>query len=95
MKTVTPNFGEEKVGASRIPDAPGERVPSPPLTTPLVQVLLECPTCGRVKQAKREKHDPPNTSKVVMPCDKCCDEVNDVRYYDSHGKQLDGEGNRL
>lgn len=55
-------------------------------------VIMECPVCGRTKEARIDKSDPPNTAKVRAVCNECPDDAAMVDYFDEAGRQIDLNG---
>ena len=55
-------------------------------------VTLECPTCGRRKEALPDPSDPPRTTLVRAVCDRCPDDAALVSYFDAYGNQINDRG---
>lgn len=56
-------------------------------------VTLRCPMCKRTKKVDRDKLDPPNTTTVEVPCDRC-DRGGlkaEINYFNAAGQHIDFE----
>jgi hypothetical protein len=66
-----------------------------PGSKPAPRVMIECPKCGRTKLVPLEFPDPPGTSRIVFPCNKCEQDGAGIYYFNAQGQQINWEGNPL
>ena len=52
---------------------------------------LICMNCLNSKIVEKQKEDQPNTRLIIMwSCDKCCEDDDDIQFYDFQMRELNG-----
>ena len=56
---------------------------------PSERVTLECPKCGKMKEANRDKTDPPTAARIRVACPECNGgDFEQIDYFDADGEQV-------